>query len=115
MREKQSLISQVTCLQTSHCEFSKDAPPIPVEGEDDLEFLPHLNYLGQSQLTVGPVEVGGKMKANCRKSGHVLDPEVVVLDTGDPVISLLAEVSISRVILSFRVREEKNFCQSCIV
>ena len=86
-----------------------------MEGVDDIEFLPHLDSLGQVQLMVDPVEVGGKMKANCRKSGHVLDPEVVVLDTGDPVISLLAEVNISRVILSFRVKEEKTFCQSCIV
>ena len=84
----------MTCLQTSHCEFSKDYPPIPEEGEDDIEFQPHLDFLGQSQLMVGPVEVGGKVKANCRQSGHVLDPAVVVLDTGAPVASLLAEVSI---------------------
>ena len=63
-----------------------------MEGEDDLEFLPHLNYLGQSQLTVGPVEVGGKVTANCRQSGYVLDPAVVVLDTGAPVASILVPI-----------------------
>ena len=81
----------MTCLQTSHCEFSTEGPPIPVEagGEDDVEFLPHLDYLGQPQLVVAPVEVGGKIRARCRQSGHVLD----ILDqTGAPVVSLLAEV-----------------------
>ena len=84
----------MSCLPTSHCEFSKDGPPIPVEGEDDIEFLPHLDYLGQRQLVVGPVEVGGKIRAQCRQADHVLDPEVLVLHTGDPVTSLLAEVSV---------------------
>ena len=79
----------MTCLQTSHCLFSTEGPPVPVEGEDEVEFLPHLDYLGQPQLVVAPVEVGGKIRARCRQSGHVLD----LLDqTGAPVVSLLAEV-----------------------
>ena len=79
----------MTCLQTSHCAFSTKGPPIPVEGGDDVEFLPHSDFLGQPQLVVAPVEVGGKIRARCRQSGHILD----LLDqTGAPVVSLLAEV-----------------------
>ena len=82
----------MSCLQTSHCEFSPEGPPIPVEGEDDLEFLPHLDYLGQPQLAVAPVEVGGKIRARCRQAGHVLDQAVLGRHTAPPVASLLAEV-----------------------
>ena len=77
----------MSCLPTSHCEFSKDGPPIPVEGEDDIEFLPHLDYLGRPLLLVGPVEVGGKIRARCRQSGLVVD------HTAGPLVSLIAEVS----------------------
>ena len=96
----------MSCLPTSHCEFSKDGPPIPVEGEDDIEFLPHLNYLGQRQLVVGPVEVGGKIRAECRQADHVLDPEVLVLHTGEPVISILAEVRV----LVGNLRKDQEQC-----
>ena len=82
----------MTCLQTSHCEFSKDGPPIPVEGEDDIEFLPHLDFLGQPQLVVAPVEIGGKIRAKCCQAGQILNPAVILLQTGDPVLDLIAEV-----------------------
>ena len=84
----------MNCLQTSHCEFSTDGPPIPVEGkDDDIEFLPHLDFLGQPLLVVAPVEVGGKIRAKCRQSGLILDQAVLGLHTAAPVLSLLAEVS----------------------
>ena len=82
----------MSCLPTSHCEFSKDNPPIPVEGEDDIEFLPFLDFLGQPQLLVGPLEVGGKITAKCRQSELSLDPAVMALQSGDPITSLIAEV-----------------------
>ena len=82
----------VTCRPTSHCDFSTDGPPIPVEGVDDIEFRPYLDFLGQPQMMVAPVEVGGKITAQCRQSDLVLDPAVRLLHTGDPILSLIAEV-----------------------
>ena len=82
----------MSCLPTSHCDFSKDGPPIPVEREDDIEFLPHLDYLGQTQLVVAPLELGGKIRAKCRQSGLVLDQSVRRLHTAGPLGSLIAEV-----------------------
>ena len=63
-----------------------------MEGEDDIEFLPHLDFLGQPQLLVAPVEVGGKIRAKCRQADQILDPAVIVLQSGDPVLDLIAEV-----------------------
>ena len=82
----------VTCLPTSHCDFSTDGPPIPVDGDDDIEFLPFLDFLGQPQLLVAPQEVGGKITAKCRQSDMVLDPGVRLLHTGAPILSLIAQV-----------------------
>ena len=82
----------VTCRPTSHCDFSTDGPPIPVEGADDIEFRPYLDFLGQPQMMVAPLEVGGKIRARCRQSGQILDQAVMGLHTAGPVLSLLAEV-----------------------
>ena len=91
----------MTCLQTSHCLFSTEGPPVPVEGEDEVEFLPHLDYLGQPQLVVAPVEVGGKIRARCRQGGHLLGRQ-----SGAPVLSLIAEV---RPVLVDSRLESKNY------
>lgn len=36
-----------------------------------MEFLPYLSYLGQRLLFASPVEVGGKIRAECRQSGNL--------------------------------------------
>ena len=58
-----------------------------MSGEEDIEFLPHLDYLGRPLLVVGPVEVGGKIRARCPQLGLVVD------HTPGPLVSLIAEVS----------------------
>ena len=63
-----------------------------MEREDDIEFQPHLDFLGQPQMLVAPVELGGKLRAKCRQPGHILDPAGLKLHTAAPVFSLLAEV-----------------------
>ena len=60
---------KVSCIRTSHCDFSTAEAPIPTEGEDDVEFLPYLSHIGQPVLFPSPVEVGGKIRAECRQSG----------------------------------------------
>ena len=63
-----------------------------MEGEDDIEFLPYLDFFGRPELLVRPLEVGGKIRAQCRQSDLVLDPADWRLQTGAPVLSLLAQV-----------------------
>ena len=71
-----------------------------MEGGDDVEFLPHSDFLGQPQLVVAPVEVGGKIRARCRQGGHLLGRQ-----SGAPVLSLIAEV---RPVLVHSRLESKN-------
>ena len=40
-----------------------------MEGEDDIQFLPFLDFMGRAKLLSEPLEIGGKIKARCRDSG----------------------------------------------
>ena len=60
----------MSCVQNTHCDFSTGSDPIPVSVDDDVQFLPYLDFLGQPQLVPAPVEVGGKITAKCRSPGE---------------------------------------------
>ena len=57
------------------------------------------------------MEVGGKIRAECRQADHVLDPEVLVLHTGEPVLSLIAEVRV----LVGNLRKDQEQCLYCLI
>ena len=41
-----------------------------MEVEDDIQFLPFLDFMGRPQLLSEPLEIGGKIKASCRNFGE---------------------------------------------
>ena len=64
-----AVVPLLECVPNTHCAFSSGEDPIPVEGEDDIQFLPFLDFMGRAKLLSEPLEIGGKIKARCRDSG----------------------------------------------
>ena len=61
--------SQVTCTQSSHCDYEAGVDPIPVSNEGEVKFSLHLNLLGEPQTVSGPMEIGETLSIQCSNPG----------------------------------------------
>ena len=61
--------SQVTCTQSSHCDYEAGVDPIPVSNEGEVKFSLHLNLLGEPQTVSGPMEIGESLSIQCSDPG----------------------------------------------
>ena len=60
------------CLPSSFCMNERKTSPIPVEGGDrKVLFAPFKNYLDETLLKFGPVEVDGQIFAYCGATGVI--------------------------------------------
>ena len=60
------------CVPAGFCNIEKNKAPIPVEdGDKHVLFAPFKDFLGETLVHFGPVEVGGQIFGYCKIPGNL--------------------------------------------